>query len=137
MPVYVVMTGAPLEAKGFVGPFTLKSKAEDWARDFPELYPVVCEVVFPGDYAGGTPSPVEEPAEPTFLFGKYNGQTHASVLKHNPGYIKWAYENVSNHAGISEEMYRRAVGNVPLPFRRTRPPSFDHFHEFADDDIPF
>lgn len=46
--------------------------------------------------------------EAVFKYGKYLGKTHKEILKVNPEYVIWVYENHHDNGGISRECYRLA-----------------------------
>lgn len=53
------------------------------------------------------------PTIPMFDFGKYRGLLHEEVLDCDPSYVKWAYEKVADHAGISRSTYAAACEALP------------------------
>lgn len=87
-------------------------------------------------------------------FGKYRGKTAEWISEENPGYLRWAYENVAGFPVCSDALYReiggrgsRAKGKDAADeyerqqrerenFQKHRARTSNGFDDF-DDDIPF
>lgn len=135
----VVLAGAPLEQQTLYGPFDDHEAAVAWADDQGFAYSYVITLHDPPSTQHRMTPPPSKPAERMFAFGKYRGQSIKAIIHTNPQYIRWVYDSVANHGGLTEAEYR-AAGGVPAQ-KAPRVPDhrpFGSYHDdFPDDDIPF